>query len=99
MEKIDNIPPSDFSVPYGFNVIWQDAKLIVVTLVEGSPAFNAGLQLGDQILSLNGIDYSQVQEDQYCNIFLNGLIDEEVKEIDLVYKSDTITKQVTLHLN
>jgi carboxyl-terminal processing protease len=45
----------------GIQLDWQDDKATVVTPIDGSPAFNAGVMAGDVILKVNGESVDGVQ--------------------------------------
>ncbi len=56
---------------YGFGPAYDGEKLYVANIYENSPAARANIALGDQILAVNEIDYSNITLDQYCELMLN----------------------------
>ena len=53
---------------FGFSYFFNDGKLLVSLLIEDSEADLKGIKRGDQILSLNGIDYSEMNQEKWCEI-------------------------------
>ena len=53
---------------YGFQAMLQGDRLLVTGLHHPSAAAQAGLQIGDQILSINGDRYTNLSADQSCNL-------------------------------
>ncbi len=81
---------------FGFGAKLEDNNLVVVYLIENSPALNAGISIGDQILSIDGKDYTNLDLEGYCDIVINGLIDDKVNDIEMVIKMKDSTKKVLL---
>lgn len=52
---------------YGIKPKFDNNKLLVGFIYEGSEAHKKELQLGDQILELNGVDYSQMTQQKWCD--------------------------------
>jgi predicted aspartyl protease len=52
---------------YGIKPKFKDNKLLVGFIYAGSEAHIQGLQLGDQILELNGNDYTQMNQQKWCD--------------------------------
>lgn len=59
---------------FGFKVKFRDKKLIVSFLYEGSPAEKSGLEIGDSILRINEWDFSNINQNMYCNFMQSGLL-------------------------
>ena len=71
LEPIDR--PQDMSPRlegYGFQSMAQGQSLWVTGLYHPSPAADAGLQVGDQIVSINGDSYHPIPADQPCDYLL-----------------------------
>jgi len=77
-ETIDN-------TTYGFSPKWLDGKLIIGTLHKGSAPEVNGLQIGDEIKSLNHWDFSDPDINTYCEMLIS-LKSKDVKNITLVLK-------------
>lgn len=58
---------------YGFSPRLMDGKLIVASIAEQSAAFKAGLELNDQILQINEMDFKNVTQNQYCDLMQKDL--------------------------
>jgi len=52
----------------GFVPIVKEGKMRVNYVYEGCPAQESGIHLNDQIISINGIDYSDVTNEEYCEM-------------------------------
>jgi hypothetical protein len=52
---------------YGFQTLMRDQRLLITGLYRPSPAVNAGLQIGDQILVINGDDYTAIPSHLACD--------------------------------
>lgn len=82
---------------FGYGYSWREDQLFITFLLENSPAEQANIPLGSQILAINDNNYEKVNEDGYCQIKEVGLPSEEVKEIVLKYKTpDGKIKEVKL---
>lgn len=53
---------------FGFSYFFDEDKLLVSLLMEGSEAAEKGIKRGDQIVSLNGIDCSEMNQEIWCEI-------------------------------
>ena len=58
---------------YGFSPRLMEGKLIVASIVEQSAAFKAGLELNDQIMQINEMDFKNVTQSQYCDLMQKDL--------------------------
>lgn len=54
----------------GFSPHFEAGKLMVSSVLEGGPAAEAGLQRGDRLLFVNGIDCINLTESGYCKLLL-----------------------------
>ena len=59
---------------YGFSPRLMDGKLVVASIVEQSAAFKAGLELNDQIMQINEMDFRNVTQNQYCDLMEKDLL-------------------------
>ncbi|MFC2138968.1 PDZ domain-containing protein [Bacteroidota bacterium] len=81
---------------FGITASLVNGKLFVDYIYDNSSASEAGITLGDQIISINDKDYTDVKLSEYCDIIFNGLFPEELNEVELVYKNQGIQKKVIL---
>jgi hypothetical protein len=56
---------------FGFVVQKTKNKLIVTFIIENSPASEAGLNLGDEVIFINEKDYGALSDEDYCNMIVN----------------------------
>ena len=62
---------------FGFRVIYKEDHLYIGFLYNNSPATKAGLQLGDHITQIDGIDFEQPSEDQFCELLSSNLLSKD----------------------
>lgn len=89
------VEPSTFR-SFGFRYFYVDKKLIVNLLFDGSPATQAGLQIGDQILQMNGVDYSEITAEDWCTLIDSREL-RELEELTLVVLRNGEEKTFQLH--
>lgn len=65
---------------FGFSTIFKEGKLCIASITEQSSADKAGFKLNDQILQINGEDYRQITQTDYCDFL----------QQDLLKRSDTL---------
>jgi len=53
---------------FGFSYFFNEDKLLVSMLIEGSEADQKGIKRSDQIIAINGVDYSEMTQDKWCEI-------------------------------
>jgi len=81
---------------FGFSTSKVNKKLVISYLIENSPAANAGIKLGDEILFVNGKDYSNTSDADYCEIIVKQAPWKKEKKLQMVLKSDGAEKTVDL---
>jgi hypothetical protein len=82
---------------FGYGYSLRDDKLYLTFIMENSPAYEAKIPLGSQILAVNDKNLETVSAGDYCLIKETGLPAEDVKEIMLKYKTpDGVVKEVHL---
>ncbi|HWY39004.1 MAG TPA: aspartyl protease family protein [Bacteroidia bacterium] len=82
---------------FGFAALKNGRKLVVTFLFESSPAAEAGVKPGDEILSINGKDYSNLTDEGYCEMVVNRAPWKNEKNLQMVLKTtDGTQKTVTL---
>jgi hypothetical protein len=72
--KIWFVPQATESSPwetFGFVALKKQNKLVLTFLFENSPASDAGLNLGDEIVSINEKDFSNLSNEDYCSMIVN----------------------------
>jgi hypothetical protein len=67
---------------FGFNPFFDKNKSFVRFLYNNTEASKV-LQIGDQILRINNIDYTNVTNKKKCDLFNNGFIPKETNEISI----------------
>jgi len=95
MEKIASEPPDNIKT-FGFSAILKDGKFLVTSITEKSSAVENSLALGDQIMSVNGKDYTTLSSDDYCNYVTNGLVPKSVNTVEIDYKHNDVVKKIKL---
>ena len=79
---------------FGFNYFMNDDKLFVSFLIEGSEADQKGIKRGDQIIALNGVDYSEMTQDKWCEILHNTELRKgEQIDVTLMRNDETTSYQ------
>ncbi|MHC1707010.1 MAG: aspartyl protease family protein [Bacteroidales bacterium] len=81
---------------YGLTPVMAEGKLIVSGLFKPSPAAEAGIKKGDQILRVDQRDFSFMDPDTYCEILKNGIFEEGKDTAVVEIKSDTLIRSVRL---
>ena len=59
---------------FGFTYFYSDNKLNVSLIIEGSDAHSKGLIRGDQIIHMNGTNYSEMNLDLWCELLNQNLL-------------------------
>lgn len=70
---------------FGFVCNKNENELIVTALFENSPASEAAMQLGDQILLINGVNYETFTDELYCEWLISNPMTDK-KEIEITLK-------------
>jgi hypothetical protein len=82
---------------FGFSATKDNKKLIVSYLIENSPAALAGIKLGDEVISVNGKNYTNMEVEDYCEMLDKQALWKKEKNMQLVLKNESgIEKIVTL---
>ncbi len=71
---------------HGFTVKMIDNKLVAGFIYENSPASAAGMKVGDQIISINHINYEDVSISDYCKIITNQVAWKNAQSIEVKWK-------------
>ena len=61
---------------FGFKVFMESDKLFVKYIFNNSSADTQGIQLDDQIIKINDIDYTDTDKNCYCEIINKGILSE-----------------------
>lgn len=80
----------------GLSASRRDNKLFIIKIVDKSPAYKANIKLGDQIISINGINYENISEEQYCKLLQNGGLFGESDSINLEWLHNDQKKNIVL---
>ena len=78
----------------GIQVAKQDGKLEIISPIFGSPAYEAGLRAGDQVLEINGTSVDGLSIDEAVSL-MKGKIGTEVA-VKVLHPTDTSTETVML---
>jgi carboxyl-terminal processing protease len=78
----------------GIQVAMRDGKLKVISPIFGSPAYEAGLRAGDQLLEINGTSVDGLSIDDAVNL-MKGRIGTEVA-VKVLHPSDSSEETVML---
>lgn len=89
-------PPLPNKASFGFRTYIKDQSAYVGMLWEHSVATEAGLQLHDPILKINGMDVSQIPESEYCKTQKKLLMLDHHESLDLQFRQNGQVKQATL---
>lgn len=84
-KRVGFLPNEEINKPgkrttFGLNYTPLDNKLIVTTVYKNADAEKKGINVGDEIISINGIKISELPEETFCEIFRG--------EYDLITKND-----------
>lgn len=80
---------------FGFNFFFSEDKLIVSLLINDSEADKKGIKRGDQILLINNKDYSEMNQEKWCEVLYDDVL-KTSKSIDLVILRDG--EKINYHL-
>jgi predicted aspartyl protease len=80
---------------FGFTYKLDDNKLSISSIINNSPADKANLEIGNQIIELDGINYESITENEYCQLFLSQILKKK-DEINLVIRDGNITRKIEL---
>ncbi len=72
---------------FGFAVTRKNNGLAISFLYENSPAAIAGIQRGDEIVSINGKKYTDLTGEEYCETITKPAPWKKEKTIELAYRS------------
>lgn len=78
-------PDKDEYLTYGFNILNEGNSIIVNYITESSSA-SKYLEQGDVILRINNTDYSDISEDDYCNILYGKFIYNNTEPLAITVK-------------
>jgi hypothetical protein len=92
----ENTPFQDSIIQdFGFKLRTIENKLIVSSIIIGSSAEQAGLQLNDQIIRIDDINYDMVSNEDACSMLFNKLLkDKEVINIDVRREGESINMEL-----
>ncbi|MDR6967277.1 hypothetical protein J2X31_001284 [Flavobacterium arsenatis] len=83
LQKQDTIK-SRIIESFGFAIRYINYKPVVATLFQNSNAEKSGLQLGDEIIEIDGTPFTELTEEQACHYTLNSVLGNK-KEIELTF--------------
>ncbi len=97
--KFINTTPYDNSSydTFGYGLSFEENKVFIRSIIEESSADKNGLQVGDQVLTLNDKDYSTISAEQWCTKLKNDWANPSEEEVTLVINRDNTTTTVNLN--
>ncbi|MGF1924738.1 MAG: aspartyl protease family protein [Bacteroidia bacterium] len=99
--KIYMIKEAEFDVKkletFGFAVKYINNKPRVTKIYRNSAAEKAGILINDDLRRLNGIDLTQLTDEQACFYAFNNILNTKEKSIDVVLQRDGKEIKLTLH--
>lgn len=99
-EEITLIPVDEFKnselKTFGFSPKFADNKLVVGFIYDQSLAALQGIQVGDQILEINGIDYRTFDAEKWCEVISKGLFPSNEDTFSILLLKDNQERQYTL---
>ena len=81
---------------YGISVRRIDGELTIIGLNSSTDAYAKGLQIGDRIMKVDDIDYSSMTDEQYCDMFKNGLFPEDSNSVEITIERDSIVNTIQI---
>ncbi len=81
---------------FGLKARLINDKIIVQQIIKGSSAYQQGIQLGDEIISINQKDLTNSAQKDYCEIYFNGLFPNNMQKAVVEYKRNNKTFTKTL---
>ncbi len=88
----------------GFYPTYKDGKLFVGSIYPSSAVAQSGLQLGDQILGINGKNYKELSEEDACQFIVDKPL-KDIETLELQIKRDEnlldfkVRKEIILKTN
>ena len=71
----------------GITINFKNNALRIASIIVDSKAAKLGLQLGDQIIEIDGKDFTNIDEEEYCNFILGRK--ESYELMNIVIKRDS----------
>ena len=95
MEHIEEIKSLECKT-FGLGAILRDDTLRVVYIYENSPAADAGIELETRILEMNGKDCTNLSDEEYCQMIVDGMFPDEMEEVNISFLKDGKLVETTL---
>lgn len=80
---------------FGYNLSFENNHIIISSIIEQSSA-SQYLKIGDQILSINKLDLSSIDEDQWCEIWEDDIFDKSLNLVKISILRDSKEYQYEL---
>ena len=68
---LNEIPEPEYKGSFGFGYFVHNNKVLINSVKDGSEIAEKGIQPGDEIISINGIEISKLPAEAFCRIFRN----------------------------
>lgn len=82
---------------YKFQAIAHNHHLLITGLYSPSPAAQAGLQIGDRILTINDDSYTYLDDEQSCSLIHSPVGDRYPESMTMTVERDGKLLTYTLH--
>jgi len=89
-----NPKPEIVEPQFGFSSTYDNGKLFIGALYVGASPEKNGLELGDEVLDVNGTSYEQITEDEWCTLLESGW---EQDSISLILRKHTELEKHTFY--
>jgi len=81
---------------FGISFKKEETNIVVSMITENSPAQDYGLQVGDTILQINGLDVTKSIEDSYCQI-IRWMRNKEIDVLSLKWLKNGLKNECKLY--
>lgn len=78
---------NSFAESFGVSLMKKGDQMVVTMVTEGSPAQQAGIQIGDIVLRVNDVDVAHTTLEEYCQVIKHVRV-KEVETLQLVLDKD-----------
>ena len=70
--------------------------MLVGFVWDGSPAAEAGLEVGERILFMNGIDCINITTSSYCRLVNGRFLEDQWERLNIILQKNGTTKKIDL---
>lgn len=80
---------------FGFGIRYSDRKPVITIITHGTDAERSGMQVGDEILEIDGINLLALSEEETCYYIFNSILTNK-KEITMVFLRNDERREIKL---